>query len=219
MFSKDSSSRVYLFRKRKDLINIFRGVPILGLTATATSNVLDDVKDMLGIQAALTFRAGFNRSNLKYKVVQKPGSEDECTEEIAKTIKRDFAGQTGIIYCLSRNDCEKVAKALKSHGIKAKHYHAYMEPVDRSGAHQGWISGKIQVIVATVAFGMGIDKPNVRFVIHHSLPKSIENYYQASARILLRMTKQKNKSDTGMCRFTQLLCTPEALFRRWEYTN
>ncbi|CCD61879.1 Putative ATP-dependent DNA helicase Q1 [Caenorhabditis elegans] len=174
------------FRTDYSFLNVlkrqFKGVPILGLTATATSNVLDDVKDMLGIQAALTFRAGFNRSNLKYKVVQKPGSEDECTEEIAKTIKRDFAGQTGIIYCLSRNDCEKVAKALKSHGIKAKHYHAYMEPVDRSGAHQGWISGKIQVIVATVAFGMGIDKPNVRFVIHHSLPKSIENYYQESGR-------------------------------------
>ncbi|KAF1763653.1 hypothetical protein GCK72_011920 [Caenorhabditis remanei] len=174
------------FRTDYGFLNVlkrqFKGVPILGLTATATSNVLDDVKDMLGIQAALVFRAGFNRSNLKYQVLPKKGSEDECVEEIAAIIKKRFSGETGIIYCLSRNDCEKVAKSLKAQGIRAKHYHAYMEPNDRSACHQSWISGKIQVIVATVAFGMGIDKPDVRFVIHHSLPKSIENYYQESGR-------------------------------------
>ena len=87
---------------------------------------------MLGIQAALVFRAGFNRSNLKYQVLPKKGSEDECVEEIAAIIKKRFSGETGIIYCLSRNDCEKVAKSLKAQGIRAKHYHAYMEPNDRS---------------------------------------------------------------------------------------
>ncbi|UMM21032.1 hypothetical protein L5515_002892 [Caenorhabditis briggsae] len=174
------------FRTDYSFLNVlkrqFKGVPILGLTATATSNVLDDVKKMLGIPVAIVFRAGFNRANLNYKVLTKPGSEDECVEKIVRTIKRKFSGKTGIIYCLSRNDCEKLAKSLKANGIRAKHYHAYMEPVDRSAAHQKWVSGEIQVIVATVAFGMGIDKPDVRFVIHHSLPKSIENYYQESGR-------------------------------------
>ncbi|EGT47797.1 hypothetical protein CAEBREN_03628 [Caenorhabditis brenneri] len=160
----------------------FKGVPILGLTATATSNVLDDVKDMLGIQAALVFRAGFNRSNLKYEVISKKSSDEECAEEIAHVINTQFSGQTGIVYCLSRNDCEKMATLLKTKGIRAKHYHAYMEPSEKSSSHQNWISGKIQVIVATVAFGMGIDKPDVRFVIHHTIPKSIENYYQESGR-------------------------------------
>ncbi|CAL2035149.1 unnamed protein product [Caenorhabditis brenneri] len=160
----------------------FKGVPILGLTATATSNVLDDVKDMLGIQAALVFRAGFNRSNLKYEVISKKSSDEECAEEIAHVINTQFSGQTGIVYCLSRNDCEKMATLLKTKGIRAKHYHAYMEPSEKSSSHQNWISGKIQVIIATVAFGMGIDKPDVRFVIHHTIPKSIENYYQESGR-------------------------------------
>ncbi|CAI2349756.1 unnamed protein product [Caenorhabditis sp. 36 PRJEB53466] len=174
------------FRTDYGFLNVlkrqFKGVPILGLTATATSSVLEDVKEMLGIQAALVFRAGFNRSNLKYEVVQKTSNEEECVEQISKIIKSRFNGQTGIVYCLSRNDCEKVAKALKTHGIRAKHYHAYMEPQNRSASHENWLNGKHQVIVATVAFGMGIDKPDVRFVIHHSIPKSIENYYQESGR-------------------------------------
>lgn len=177
-------------------MQFLRGVPILGLTATATSNVLRDVKEMLGIQAALTFRAGFNRANLSYEVYPKKSIEKECVDDIAKIIKERFAGESGIVYCLSRADCEKTAESLKwensfstkkvrsfrTHGIRAKHYHAYMEPHQRSDCHGKWISGKIQVIVATVAFGMGIDKPDVRFVIHHTLPKSIENYYQESGR-------------------------------------
>uniref|UniRef100_A0A1I7UJR1 ATP-dependent DNA helicase n=1 Tax=Caenorhabditis tropicalis TaxID=1561998 RepID=A0A1I7UJR1_9PELO len=174
------------FRTDYSFLNVlkrqFKGIPILGLTATATSNVLDDIKDMLGIQAALVFRAGFNRPNLIYKVLNKQGIEERSINDISQLISSQFQGETGIVYCLSRNDCEKVAKLLNARGIKAKHYHAYMESSERSDSHQKWISGKVQVIVATVAFGMGIDKPNVRFVIHHSLPKSVENYYQESGR-------------------------------------
>ncbi|CAD6190387.1 unnamed protein product [Caenorhabditis auriculariae] len=156
----------------------FKGVPILGLTATATASVLDDVKEMLGVQAAIVFRAGFNRPNLTYEVRPKPASDDDCAAAIASVINNRFKNESGIVYCLSRNDSEKVAASLKKLGIKAKHYHAHLEPQQRSQVHEKWLADQFQVIVATVAFGMGIDKPDVRFVIHHSLPKSVENYYQ-----------------------------------------
>ncbi|PAV78291.1 hypothetical protein WR25_06733 [Diploscapter pachys] len=175
------------FRPDYKFLNVlkrqFPGVPLLGLTATATEYVLSDVKDMLGIRAALVFRAGFNRPNLRYEVIQKPTGDESCIAEIADLIKTRFPRQSGIIYCMSRNDSEKVADQLrKEHAISAYHYHAYLDPQVRSNVYSKWISDKAQVIVATVAFGMGIDKPDVRFVIHHSLPKSVENYYQESGR-------------------------------------
>ncbi|CAJ0952835.1 unnamed protein product, partial [Mesorhabditis belari] len=170
------------FRPDYKFLNIlkrqFKSVPILGLTATATAAVLDDVKSMLGIPGAIVFRANFNRPNLQYEVVSKKTDG----ESLVSLIKCRFANETGIVYCFSRKDTEDMAQVLRSHGIKASCYHAYMENEQRKKVHNAWIDGKLLVIVATVAFGMGIDKPNVRYVIHYSLPKSIENYYQESGR-------------------------------------
>ncbi|GMT04947.1 hypothetical protein PENTCL1PPCAC_27121 [Pristionchus entomophagus] len=172
------------FRPDYKFLNVlkrqFKGVPLMGLTATATGNVLEDVKKMLGIEASIVFRAGFNRPNLHYAVEEKP--KGDMGERIAEIIKERYVFQSGIVYCLSRKDCEVVAQNLRNLGIRAAFYHAYLEPAAKTSVHEKWLSGKYQVIVATVAFGMGIDKPDVRFVIHHSMPKSVENYYQESGR-------------------------------------
>lgn len=161
----------------------FPGVPILGLTATATSKVVDDVKKILGLQQnCVFFKASFNRPNLFYEVLQKPSKHDECMEEIKKLLTKKFPGQSGIVYCFSRKDSVTIASSLKSHGIKAACYHGDLDSQSRSQVHRAWTSNAIQVVVATVAFGMGIDKPDVRFVIHHSLSKSMENFYQESGR-------------------------------------
>ncbi|KAE9553747.1 hypothetical protein FO519_003057 [Halicephalobus sp. NKZ332] len=160
----------------------FKKVPLLGLTATATGNVLADVKSILGIETGIVFKAGFNRENIFYEVRLKPNSNEIFLNELEKLINEKFADQTGIIYCFSRKESEELAEALKSRQISAGYYHAYMDPEKRTKCHERWVSGKIRVIVATVAFGMGIDKPDVRFVIHHSMSKSMENYYQESGR-------------------------------------
>ncbi|KAK0420759.1 hypothetical protein QR680_014867 [Steinernema hermaphroditum] len=160
----------------------FKGVPIMGLTATATANVLEDVKTMLSIPAAITFRAGFNRSNLHYEVKAKPAKEADFLDELTNVLNNRFKNQTGIIYTFSRKESEEVAKALRKRGVSCGPYHAYMEPQDKTRVHEQWIAGQLKVIVATVAFGMGIDKPDVRFVIHHSMAKSVENFYQESGR-------------------------------------
>ncbi|CAJ0576392.1 unnamed protein product, partial [Mesorhabditis spiculigera] len=171
------------FRPDYKFLNVlkrqFKDVPILGLTATATAAVLDDVKKMLGIPAALVFRSSFNRPNLKYEVFPKTV---DGVMVLAKLIKDRFDGQSGIVYCFSRKDTEETADSLRKSGLRAFCYHAYMEDHDRKTVHQRWVAGNVQIIVATVAFGMGIDKPDVRFVIHYTLPKSIENYYQESGR-------------------------------------
>uniref|UniRef100_A0A2C9JYD4 ATP-dependent DNA helicase n=1 Tax=Biomphalaria glabrata TaxID=6526 RepID=A0A2C9JYD4_BIOGL len=160
----------------------FPNAPILGLTATATINVLEDVKKILNIPRALLFRASFNRPNLFYEVQEKPATQKDTMDKIFHLINKRFRGQSGIIYCFSRKDSEEVATDLKSRGIKAGCYHADMTAQSRSAVHRKWLSGDVQVVVATVAFGMGIDKPDVRFVIHHSISKSIENLYQESGR-------------------------------------
>eukprot|EP00057_Strongylocentrotus_purpuratus_P018754 XP_011673228.1 PREDICTED: ATP-dependent DNA helicase Q1 isoform X2 [Strongylocentrotus purpuratus] len=160
----------------------FTDTPILGLTATATMDVLDDVKGILGLQGCQVFRAGFNRPNLFYEVRPKPSKQAEFVEELIKLINGEFKGQSGIIYCFSRKDTETMAENLKKGGIQAHPYHAMLDAQYRSQVHRNWKENNIQVVVATVAFGMGIDKPDVRFVIHHSISKSMENYYQESGR-------------------------------------
>lgn len=160
----------------------FPGVPILGLTATATSSVLQDVKKILGIDGCLVFRASFNRTNLFYEVRPKPTGLKNSVAEICKLISSRFSGQSGIIYCLTQKDTEEVAREMQKFGIKASCYHANMDAKHRSKTHTSWINNDILVVVATIAFGMGIDKPDVRFVIHHSMSKSMENYYQESGR-------------------------------------
>ncbi|XP_053385298.1 ATP-dependent DNA helicase Q1-like [Mercenaria mercenaria] len=160
----------------------FPDVPILGLTATATTSVLEDVKKILNIQNCLLFRASFNRPNLFYEVREKPSVHKELMEDIQRLINTKFNNQSGIIYTFSRKESEDVTVDLQSRGIKAGCYHADLSPRERSRVHKAWIENKIHVVVATVAFGMGIDKPDVRFVIHHSLSKSMENLYQESGR-------------------------------------
>lgn len=165
-----------------DVRREFGGVPVMALTATATENAKVDVVHNLGIQGCEVLTQSFNRPNLTYEVRSK-GRSDKLLESIATTIKTLYSNQSGIIYCLSRKNCEKVAESLRNgHGISAEHYHAGMDSKSKNSVQKKWQSGKYHVIVATIAFGMGIDKPDVRFVIHHAMPKSLEGYYQETGR-------------------------------------
>lgn len=162
-----------------DVVRQFPGVPVIALTATATQLVRTDVVANLGIQGCRQFSQSFNRPNLSYEVVPKAKG---VIDSIADLIKERYVGKSGIIYCLSRKSCEQVAQKLSDVGIRAYHYHAGMESADRSEVQRKWQKNEYHVIVATIAFGMGIDKPDVRYVIHHSLPKSLEGYYQETGR-------------------------------------
>lgn len=165
-----------------DVRRQFPKLPVIALTATATENVKVDVIHNLGIDGCEVFARSFNRPNLYYEVRQK-GKGKEDLEAIASLIQNNHRGQTGIIYCLSRKNCEDLAKALsKEHRIRAHHFHAGMDPAEKSNVQKKWQAGQYHVIVATIAFGMGIDKANVRYVIHHSMPKSLEGYYQETGR-------------------------------------
>lgn len=160
----------------------FAGVPVMALTATATENVKVDVIHNLGIVNCEVLTQSFNRPNLTYEVRSK-GKAKDVLESIANTIKTVYNNQSGIIYCLSRKNCESIAESLrKFHNIEAHHYHAGMDPAEKNTVQREWQAGKYNVIVATIAFGMGIDKPDVRFVIHHTIPKSLEGYYQETGR-------------------------------------
>ena len=175
-----------LFRPDFKALNVLKRqypkTPMLGLTATATTRVLSDVQDILGIQGAVVFRAPFNRSNLFYEVVHKPPTPAEAMNALADLIRHRFDEQSGIVYCLSVKDTEEVARDLVQRGIRAACYHAQLAAEKRNKTHHAWLKNEICVVVATVAFGMGIDKPDVRFVIHHTLSKSIETFYQESGR-------------------------------------
>lgn len=160
----------------------FPNAPILGLTATATAKVLADCQEILSLKQCLIFRASYNRSNLFYEVRTKPTSRQAHIDEMAQLIKTKFANQSGIVYCFSRKDTEQVCLDLCQQGLRAGCYHADLPAKERSRVHRQWLKNAVQVIVATVAFGMGIDKPDVRFVIHQSISKSVENYYQESGR-------------------------------------
>ncbi|KAI8435631.1 hypothetical protein MSG28_003896 [Choristoneura fumiferana] len=164
------------------LSNMFPKVPILGLTATATAHVLTDVQKILNIQGCLVIKSTFNRPNLFYKILEKPSSQEECLTILEKLIKYRYKGESGIVYTHSIKDCEDIANGLRKRGLKVASYHANLEADARSKVHIKWHDKHYQAIVATVAFGMGIDKPDVRFVIHHTISKSMENYYQESGR-------------------------------------
>lgn len=160
----------------------FDGVPMMALTATATENVKVDVVHNLNMEGCRQFSQSFNRPGLSYKVLPK-GRGAETLDAIAQLVMQSYRGKSGIIYCLARKKCEDVAKLLNGqYHIRAHHYHAGMESREKKEVQKGWQSGKYQVIVATIAFGMGIDKADVRFVIHHTLPKSLEGYYQETGR-------------------------------------
>ncbi|KRT83393.1 helicase [Oryctes borbonicus] len=162
--------------------NLFQGVPIIGLTATATTFVLNDVREILEIPAAIVIRAPFDRPNLLYKVNPKPSKFNLCVEQINKIIEDDFKDCSGIIYAISIKECEDIAKALREAGRSVCLYHAQLTNEAKVKIYNKWMKNTYQIVVATVAFGLGIDKPDVRFVIHFSLPKTVEDLYQQAGR-------------------------------------
>ncbi|KAG5342885.1 RECQ1 helicase, partial [Acromyrmex heyeri] len=164
------------------LKSMFPGIPILGLTATAPTKIIVDVQKMLDISGCLVLRASFNRPNLYYEVRRKPADKETCLAMIENLLKNRFNGKSGIIYTTTIKDAEQLTTDLRGRGIKAGCYHAMLEANYRSEVYSKWMSGKYQVVVATIAFGLGIDKPDVRFVIHHCISKSMENFYQESGR-------------------------------------
>ncbi|MFI1745845.1 RecQ family ATP-dependent DNA helicase [Thalassobellus sediminis] len=153
-------------------------IPIIGLTATATPKVQEDIIKNLGINGATTFKASFNRPNLYYEVRPKTKNVDA---DIIRFVKQND-GKSGIVYCLSRKRVEELAQVLQVNGVKAVPYHAGLDAKTRSSHQDKFLMEDVDVVVATIAFGMGIDKPDVRFVIHHDIPKSIESYYQETGR-------------------------------------
>jgi ATP-dependent DNA helicase RecQ len=166
------------YRKIRHAVEEIGQAPIIALTATATDKVRTDIKRSLGIEDAAEFKSSFNRPNLYYEVRQK-------TKDIDKQIImfiRQHAGKSGIVYCLSRKKVEELAAVLQANDIKAAPYHAGLDSETRSKTQDDFLMEEIDVIVATIAFGMGIDKPDVRFVIHYDIPKSLEGYYQETGR-------------------------------------
>ena len=166
------------YRRIRPIINEIGKRPLIALTATATPKVQHDIQKNLGMIDATVFKSSFNRSNLYYEVRPKGTNIDR---EIIKYIKAN-EGKSGIVYCLSRKKVEEFADILKANGIKALPYHAGMDSQVRSANQDAFLMEQADVIVATIAFGMGIDKPDVRFVIHYDVPKSLEGYYQETGR-------------------------------------
>lgn len=166
------------YRRIRPLVNEIGVAPIIALTATATPKVQHDIQKNLGMLDATVFKSSFNRPNLYYEIRQK---SNDVEKDIIKYI-RSQQGKSGIIYCLSRKKVEEIAEILKVNSISALPYHAGMDPAVRSENQDKFLMEKVDVIVATIAFGMGIDKPDVRYVIHYDIPKSLEGYYQETGR-------------------------------------
>ena len=166
------------YRRIRPIVNMIGRAPIIALTATATQKVREDIKKILGMPDAKEYKSSFNRPNLYYEVRRKGNDVDK---DIIKFIKAN-SGKSGIIYCLSRKKVEELAEILRANGINASAYHAGMDSAVRSAVQDDFIKENIDIICATIAFGMGIDKPDVRFVIHYDMPKSLEGYYQETGR-------------------------------------
>ena len=166
------------YRNLKNSIKLLGNVPVIGLTATATPKVQEDILKNLEMADANTFKASFNRPNLYYEVRTKTKNIES---DIIRFIKQ-HKGKSGIIYCLSRKKVEAIAQVLQVNGISAVPYHAGLDAKTRAKHQDMFLMEDVEVVVATIAFGMGIDKPDVRFVIHHDIPKSLESYYQETGR-------------------------------------
>ena len=166
------------YRRIRPIINEIGKAPVIALTATATPKVKMDIQKNLGMTDAVEFKSSFNRPNLYYEVRSKTANVDK---DIIRFIKQN-PEKSGIIYCLSRKKVEELAEILQANGIKARPYHAGMDSATRNANQDAFLKEDIDVIVATIAFGMGIDKPDVRFVIHYDMPKSLEGYYQETGR-------------------------------------
>lgn len=166
------------YRRIRPIINEIGKAPLIALTATATPKVQHDIQKNLGMINAQVYKSSFNRANLYYEVRSKTNNIDK---DIIKFI-RNNSGKSGIIYCLSRKKVEELAEILQANGINARAYHAGMDSSTRTTNQDDFLMEKVEVIVATIAFGMGIDKPDVRYVIHYDIPKSLEGYYQETGR-------------------------------------
>lgn len=165
------------YRRLRSIIEAIDRVPIIALTATATPKVQEDIQKNLGMTEAKVFKASFNRDNLYYEIRPKK----DVKKEIIRFV-RQHQGKSGIIYCLSRKKVEEIAELLQVNGVKALPYHAGLDAQSRVKHQDMFLMEDVDVIVATIAFGMGIDKPDVRYVIHHDIPKSLESYYQETGR-------------------------------------
>ncbi|TPX45000.1 hypothetical protein SeLEV6574_g04149 [Synchytrium endobioticum] len=159
---------------------VYPGVPIMALTATANEKVRSDVINVLQMQMPKCFQSSFNRKNLNYEVVTKFAKNVD--DDIVTFVRKHFPGKSGIIYCISKRHCEELSQKLNGKGLETRYYHAGMHKDDRMKAQDDWLCNSIKIIIATVAFGMGIDKPDVRFVIHYAIPQSVEGYYQETGR-------------------------------------
>ncbi|KAJ8664570.1 hypothetical protein QAD02_006232 [Eretmocerus hayati] len=170
------------YKKLGELKEIFTDVPIMALTATASQRTREDIVSVLNLNHSKIkwFSSSFNRPNLRYHVIPKD-FHNSCAQ-VVEILTKHFSNKSGIVYCITRKDCEEHAAALRLNEINAQSYHAGLGDKARVERQTQWTSGKIKVICATIAFGMGIDKPNVRFVLHAATPKSIDGYYQESGR-------------------------------------
>jgi ATP-dependent DNA helicase RecQ len=166
------------YRNLRNIVRLLGDVPMIGLTATATPKVQEDILKNLDMPDANTFKASFNRPNLYYEVRTKTKNIES---DIIRFIKQ-HKGKSGVIYCLSRKKVEEIAQVLQVNGISAVPYHAGLDAKTRAKHQDMFLMEDVEVVVATIAFGMGIDKPDVRFVIHHDIPKSLESYYQETGR-------------------------------------
>lgn len=170
------------YRQLRGLKQQFAGVPVLALTATATQQVVDDIADQLAMKSPFVHRGSFFRANLRLMAYQKGPTLRKTTKEAVTEFVRKRPGQSGIIYCLSRKSTETMAESLKRARISAASYHAGLTPEERNRVQDAYRDDEIDVVVATIAFGMGIDKSNVRYVVHHDMPRSIEGYMQEIGR-------------------------------------
>lgn len=165
------------YRNLRQLRQDFPSVPVIALTATATQRVRQDIIDQLALQQGRVFLSSFDRENLRYSVLPKQRSWEQLT-----TLLDRYGGQPTIIYCLSRKETEEIAAGLREKGYAARAYHAGLDSETRRLTQEEFVRDRVPIVVATIAFGMGIDKPDVRLVVHHSLPKSLEGYYQETGR-------------------------------------
>ncbi|CAJ0875944.1 5316_t:CDS:2 [Entrophospora sp. SA101] len=169
------------YKKLHNLKEIYQDIPVVALTATATSEVRSDIINILGIQGCKVLVQEINRENLYYKVCGKENDSSKSLQNLVKLV-RSYNGKSGIIYCTTKKCCENVAQYIQRSGIPANYYHSDVEKKNKIIIQNEWQSGRLQIVVGTTAFGMGINKPDVHFIIHYSLPRSLEEYYQETGR-------------------------------------
>ncbi|KAH9086262.1 hypothetical protein LEN26_020302 [Aphanomyces euteiches] len=171
------------YNKLGRLKELFPDVPVMALTATAPQKVIDSVKKILKIPRATIFSMSFNRSNLSFSVIEKESEEPKALAQLYSYISSNYSNNVvGIVYCMTKQQSEDVANYLFDRGIQADFYHAGQSSTDREMVQEAWQDGQVKVVCATIAYGMGIDKPDVRYVLHFSVAKSIEGYYQEAGR-------------------------------------